>query len=315
MTERQREALMLLARLQMQDHDRAVCANALFSAEHWKHNAGNDWPDVDDGSFTAFENCVHPDCALVRTALLQAQDSQPAQAVQPSNHPACVAGPADALETVATEFVLHYTQNGGCSHCGGTPHTKGCFVGRTEAALDARMAGPADAGSHETVRQRTLREVREALCRCPILLIARDQLPVGDSLGMRRSDAAKALAELEAAPETLLAESVPQRLAADAGSHDLRERLWALALSWRQFFGDPVSSHSIGARRTGFGCAEDLEALLKETAAASASAPAVRPENWLHRQMVNATRDIAAMPEWWHRARGTEAPAVPRETK
>jgi hypothetical protein len=64
--------------------------------------------------------------------------------------PSGTTGPAEALETVATEFVLHYTQNGGCSHCGGTPHTKGCFVGRTEAALDAKLAGPADAPKEET---------------------------------------------------------------------------------------------------------------------------------------------------------------------
>jgi hypothetical protein len=114
MTERQREALMLLARLQMQDHDRAVCANALFSAEHWKHNAGNDWPDVDDGSFTAFENCVHPDCALVRTALLQAQESQPAQVAQPSNHPACVAGPADAGSHAFMRQMAANVMNGQC---------------------------------------------------------------------------------------------------------------------------------------------------------------------------------------------------------
>jgi hypothetical protein len=109
---------------------------------------------------------------------------------------------------------------------------------------------------------------------------------------------------------------------ADAGSHDLRERLWALALSWRQFFGDPVSSHSIGARRTGFGCAEDLEALLKETAAASASAPAARP----HFRCSEGCGVVAVDEDGCCRTCGADAsasagadasasaPAVPRET-
>jgi hypothetical protein len=101
---------------------------------------------------------------------------------------------------------------------------------------------------------------------------------------------------------------------ADAGSHDLRERLWALALSWRQFFGDPVSSHSIGARRTGFGCAEDLEALLKETAAASASAPAARP----HFRCSEGCGVVAVDEDGCCRTCGADAvasaPAAPRET-
>jgi regulator of replication initiation timing len=57
-----RTALEPLAR---KEHDRAVHANALFSVEHWKHNAGPDWPhEPDDDSFAAFENCKHPLCAL-----------------------------------------------------------------------------------------------------------------------------------------------------------------------------------------------------------------------------------------------------------
>jgi hypothetical protein len=57
-----RTALEPLAR---KEHDRAVHANALFSVEHWKHNAGPDWPhEPDDDSFAAFENCKHPICAL-----------------------------------------------------------------------------------------------------------------------------------------------------------------------------------------------------------------------------------------------------------
>jgi K+-sensing histidine kinase KdpD len=57
-----RTALEPLAR---KEHDRAIRANALFSVEHWKHNAGPDWPEKpDDDSFAAFENCKHPLCAL-----------------------------------------------------------------------------------------------------------------------------------------------------------------------------------------------------------------------------------------------------------
>lgn len=49
------------------EHYQAVGASALFSVEHWKHNAGPEWPhEPDDDSFTAFENCKHPLCAAVR---------------------------------------------------------------------------------------------------------------------------------------------------------------------------------------------------------------------------------------------------------
>lgn len=50
------------------EHERAVGANAMFSVEHWKHNAGQDHPhEPDDDSFIAFENCRHPLCASVRS--------------------------------------------------------------------------------------------------------------------------------------------------------------------------------------------------------------------------------------------------------
>ena len=51
------------------EHERAVGANALFSVEHWKHNAGPEHPhEPDDDSYIAFENCKHPLCASVRSA-------------------------------------------------------------------------------------------------------------------------------------------------------------------------------------------------------------------------------------------------------
>ena len=61
--------LELAQRLQRQVHEQAVHSNAMFSSEHWKHNAGPDWPEQpDDNSYSDFENCVHPDCVLVRSA-------------------------------------------------------------------------------------------------------------------------------------------------------------------------------------------------------------------------------------------------------
>lgn len=45
------------------------------------------------------------------------------------------AAPTGALIAVGQEFVAYYRKNGGCSHCGGIPHTSTCFVGRTEDAL------------------------------------------------------------------------------------------------------------------------------------------------------------------------------------
>lgn len=47
-------------------HERALNASPLFSTEHWKHNAGHDWPDADDGTYLLFENCVHPMCRWAR---------------------------------------------------------------------------------------------------------------------------------------------------------------------------------------------------------------------------------------------------------
>lgn len=63
------ERLRALARkFQEEAHWNAVRANALFSVEHWKHNAGVDWPhEPDDDSWIAFENCQHPLCVLVRS--------------------------------------------------------------------------------------------------------------------------------------------------------------------------------------------------------------------------------------------------------
>jgi hypothetical protein len=61
-----RAALEPIAR---REHERAVGASALFSVEHWKHNAGQEHPhEPDDDSFIAFENCKHPLCASVRSA-------------------------------------------------------------------------------------------------------------------------------------------------------------------------------------------------------------------------------------------------------
>lgn len=44
----------------------------------------------------------------------------------------------------AAAFIAHYRKNGGCSHCGGIPHTTTCYVGRMEAALQqSQVPAPA----------------------------------------------------------------------------------------------------------------------------------------------------------------------------
>lgn len=58
----------LVLRLQREKHDQARGAHPMFSVDHWRHNAGKDWPhEPDDGSWELFENCEHPDCKLARS--------------------------------------------------------------------------------------------------------------------------------------------------------------------------------------------------------------------------------------------------------
>jgi hypothetical protein len=61
------EQLLSVNELLRDRHEQAVHANGLFSTEYWKHNAGPDWPDVDDDSYQAFENCQHPRCVAARS--------------------------------------------------------------------------------------------------------------------------------------------------------------------------------------------------------------------------------------------------------
>jgi hypothetical protein len=42
---------------------------------------------------------------------------------------------AETLAQVAADFVAYYSRSGGCSNCGGLPHTTTCFVGRFQSAL------------------------------------------------------------------------------------------------------------------------------------------------------------------------------------
>jgi hypothetical protein len=76
-------------------------------------------------------------------ALLQAQDSQPAQVAQPSNHPAFVAGPADAgshdLRTKVLALPRRIEPLGG-------QRTSYVQLDNVLALIEA------DAGSHETLR-------------------------------------------------------------------------------------------------------------------------------------------------------------------
>lgn len=80
MTDADRAALKALVdlsqRLQRKVHDDAIYAGAvaaMFSKAAWEHNAGVDWPhEPDDDSYQAFENCIHPDCVLARSAAFSA---------------------------------------------------------------------------------------------------------------------------------------------------------------------------------------------------------------------------------------------------
>ena len=42
-----------------------------------------------------------------------------------------------ALVEVVRSGIPRYLQNGGCSNCGGLPHTSTCLVGHLQACLDA----------------------------------------------------------------------------------------------------------------------------------------------------------------------------------
>jgi hypothetical protein len=41
------------------------------------------------------------------------------------------------VSDVAREFIAYYQRGGGCSNCGGLPHSETCFVGRFIAALES----------------------------------------------------------------------------------------------------------------------------------------------------------------------------------
>lgn len=64
---------------------------------------------------------------------------QPTPVVDPNQvrPPAPPAPPRrqDVVYEVALEFIAYYSRGGGCSNCGGLPHTDTCFVGRFSAAL------------------------------------------------------------------------------------------------------------------------------------------------------------------------------------
>lgn len=54
---------------------------------------------------------------------------------------------AISVADVAREFVAYYTHRGGCSNCGGLPHSASCFVGRFLEAL--ALPGPAHLQQHD----------------------------------------------------------------------------------------------------------------------------------------------------------------------
>ena len=43
---------------------------------------------------------------------------------------------------VAREFISYYSRGGGCSNCGGLPHSDTCFVGRFIVALESASSPP-----------------------------------------------------------------------------------------------------------------------------------------------------------------------------
>lgn len=74
------KALLTLAtRLQYVEHNSAVHSyNTIFTKTSQQgHGAGESWPDVDDGSYFAIENCQHDDCKTVRDAAIQAASEEP----------------------------------------------------------------------------------------------------------------------------------------------------------------------------------------------------------------------------------------------
>jgi hypothetical protein len=47
-----------------------------------------------------------------------------------------------ALEAIIREGIPRYLQNGGCSNCGGLPHSSTCLVGQLAAALGVTPDSP-----------------------------------------------------------------------------------------------------------------------------------------------------------------------------
>ncbi len=58
-------------------------------------------------------------------------------AKQVAEEPATIA----RLRDIAADFVMYYTRRGGCSNCGGLPHSTTCFVGLFESALNDSERG------------------------------------------------------------------------------------------------------------------------------------------------------------------------------
>jgi hypothetical protein len=58
---------------------------------------------------------------------------------------------------VAREFIAYYTRGGGCSNCGGSPHSDTCFVGRFIAALDEPVSSDARLTDSESGKAERLR--------------------------------------------------------------------------------------------------------------------------------------------------------------
>jgi hypothetical protein len=154
--------------------DLSLIRAALNEAINWRR-----------ASAESLAHCTEPSDKRERRADLT-QISRYEQLLARLLEPSGTTGPADAPSCLR-KFVT-------CESDEGPPDTY-CENCKRKYGI---VAGPADAGSHETLRA-ILREVHAALCGCPIVVIDREKHPHGDLLGMRRSDAAKVLAALEAA--------------------------------------------------------------------------------------------------------------------
>lgn len=84
-----------------------------------------------------------------RTARQLEKYADKLQAAAPVRDVARLRGEPTPIEDVARRFIAYYSREGGCSNCGGLPHTTTCFVGLFQKAL----AAPSGAGGRGAATQ------------------------------------------------------------------------------------------------------------------------------------------------------------------